>query len=89
MNKQKTNITIDLGGLSFILFIVFLVLKLTDVINWSWWWVTAPLWISFGLSLVVLLIYTIVLFFIYGARKRERNKMRKWGKRFGNQRFTW
>lgn len=28
-----------------LLFITFLVLKLTDVIDWSWWWVSAPLWI--------------------------------------------
>lgn len=27
-----------------ILFLVFLTLKLTGVIAWSWWWVTAPLW---------------------------------------------
>lgn len=27
-----------------ILFFIFLVLKLTNVIAWSWWWVTAPLW---------------------------------------------
>ena len=33
---------IGLGGA---LFIVFLVLKLTDTIDWSWWWVTSPLWI--------------------------------------------
>ena len=32
-------------GLPSVLFIVFLILKLTEVINWSWWWVTAPLWI--------------------------------------------
>lgn len=31
------------------LFLVFLVLKLTDVIDWSWWWVTAPLWIPLGI----------------------------------------
>jgi hypothetical protein len=24
-------------------------LKLTNVINWSWWWVTAPLWGGFAL----------------------------------------
>lgn len=89
MNKQKTNITIDLGGLSTIIFIVFLILKLTNVIDWSWWWVTSPLWISVGLGLVALLIYTIVLLCIYGARKRKLKRMRKWGKRFGNQRFTW
>lgn len=34
------------GGVGFfgLLFIVFLVLKLTNVIGWSWLWVTAPLW---------------------------------------------
>ncbi len=34
------------NGIGFfgLLFIVFLTLKLTDVITWSWWWVTAPLW---------------------------------------------
>jgi hypothetical protein len=33
------------GGISLgtILFIVFLILKLTETIDWSWWWVTAPL----------------------------------------------
>lgn len=89
MNDNKT-VRVS-GGISLptVVFIVFLILKLTNVIDWSWWWVTAPLWISFGLGLVVLLIYTIVLLCIYGARKRELNKMRKWGKRFGNQRFTW
>lgn len=44
-------------GLGTILFVVFLVLKLTEVIDWSWWWVTAPLWIpiAFVIALTVLL----------------------------------
>jgi|APSaa5957512622_1039677.scaffolds.fasta_scaffold00059_2 hypothetical protein len=33
----------------FILFIVLLVLKLVGVITWSWWWITAPLWLGFVL----------------------------------------
>lgn len=43
------------GGLSFssILFLVFLVLKLTNVIDWSWRWVTAPLWIPIIIFFVV------------------------------------
>ena len=44
-----------------ILFIVFLVLKLTNVINWSWWWVTAPLWIPVSIALVLLLIAIAIL----------------------------
>ena len=34
------------GGISIfmVLFLIFLVLKLTSTISWSWWWVTCPLW---------------------------------------------
>lgn len=39
-----------------LLFLVFLALKLTHVIDWSWWWVTSPLWIGFALALVLLLL---------------------------------
>lgn len=47
-------------GFSGILFIVFLILKLTNVIAWSWWWVTSPLWITIALN--ILIIISIVLF---------------------------
>ena len=43
-----------------VLFIVFLVLKLTNVIGWSWWWITAPLWIPVSLMLILLVILGIV-----------------------------
>ena len=38
-----------------LLFIVFLVLKLTDTIDWSWWWVTLPLWGPFLVALPFLI----------------------------------
>lgn len=41
-------------GLTGVLFIVFLVLKLTGSVTWSWWWVTAPLWGGFAVALVIL-----------------------------------
>ena len=31
----------SIGG---VLFLILAALKLTDVIDWSWWWVTMPLW---------------------------------------------
>ena len=34
------------AGISATTFIVFLVLKFCEVIDWSWLWITAPLWIS-------------------------------------------
>lgn len=50
------------AGLSMpaIVFIVFLTLKLTGVISWSWWWVTSPLWIMAGIMVLITLIYTAV-----------------------------
>ena len=40
-------------------FIVFLVLKLTGHIAWSWWWVTAPLWGKFALVVVLLVVVAV------------------------------
>ena len=40
-----------------VLLIVFVVLKLCHVIDWSWWWVLSPLWIS---CILVFLLYFIV-----------------------------
>ena len=53
-----------------ILFITFLVLKLTHVIDWSWWWITAPLWIPASVTIIML----IVLFIInYVNRKKVKS----------------
>lgn len=41
-------------GFSGLLTIVFIVLKLTNTIDWSWWWVLAPVWIPVILILLVL-----------------------------------
>lgn len=41
-------------GLGRILLVVFLVLKLTNNIDWSWVWVLAPLWIPLSILLVIL-----------------------------------
>jgi hypothetical protein len=46
-------------GVGFVLFVVFLVLKLVGVISWSWWWVTAPLWGAFALALVLTIVVVI------------------------------
>ena len=47
-------------GIGTVLFIVFLVLKLCNVIDWSWWWVTAPLWIPAAVVLAVIVLFGIV-----------------------------
>lgn len=40
--------------------IVFITLKLTGTIGWSWWWVTAPLWGPLAVGLVVAVIAAII-----------------------------
>ena len=70
------------GGitLSGLVFIVFLVLKLCNVINWSWWWVTAPLWIPVAMMaaifIIVFLYYCIKALVIYIMGRALANKRR-------------
>lgn len=51
------------GGIGFVglLMIAFIVLKLTNYIDWSWWWVLSPFW----LSLVVAAVLIAFLWFCY------------------------
>lgn len=60
MNKINDIMRSDGISLSMIVFIIFLVLKLTDKIDWSWIWVTSPLWLPI-LSVVVALIFVFIL----------------------------
>lgn len=50
-------------GLTGATFIVFLVLKLTDTIDWSWWWVTSPLWGAPSIIVAVIIVYYSVVWF--------------------------
>jgi hypothetical protein len=62
-------------GLGTILFIVFLILKLCGTINWSWWWVTSPIWIPFGFSIVIIIISAI--FFPEELKQSIRESMKE------------
>jgi hypothetical protein len=48
-------------GPFFTVFIIFLILKLVGVIDWSWVWVTAPLWVGLALTIVFMLGILLVL----------------------------
>lgn len=80
MKDKSVNVSggISLSGLTFI---VFLVLKLCNVIDWSWWWVTAPLWGPFALLIAGLLVYITIAVIIalvrYCIRKRKENRRGK------------
>lgn len=70
-------------GLTGVLFVVFLVLKLTGNISWSWWWVTSPLWIPIALlgSIFIVAVFIIILLLIFGFNIDDlKNKFERYRK---------
>lgn len=59
MSETKSN---GMGCLT-VLFFIFLALKLSGIIVWSWWWVTAPLWALPVIAGIVIGIIFIIDFF--------------------------
>jgi len=60
MTKKKPTILTKLTSLALLTTIIFLILKLTDVIFWQWIWVLSPFWGVLGLNLIIALIKDIV-----------------------------
>lgn len=74
-DKSSSSSSGGIGVVS-LLGVVFVVLKLTGVIDWSWWWVTAPFWGGFALIAVILLGWIACLFIgdmIAVAKRKRRN----------------
>lgn len=65
MSKNNSSLLNDGVGVLGILQIVFIVLKVFDIIHWSWWLVLIPTWIYVGLCLLIFLIMLILHFFIW------------------------
>jgi hypothetical protein len=51
------------GGIGFVglLAILFIGLKLTNFIDWSWWWVLSPIWIPIIIFLIFVIIGSVVI----------------------------
>jgi len=80
MASKNSSSGLSLAG---VLFIVFLILKLTGNIDWSWWWVTSPLWIPIALavSIFFVVLIVIVLLLIFGLSPDDlKNKFEKYRK---------
>lgn len=62
--SDKTKISVQIGSFPTLLTIAFIVLKLCNVITWSWWWVLAPIWIPVAIvALGLLFIFTLYMVF--------------------------
>ena len=60
MDNDKTNVTYHGIGFVDVLCLIFITLKLTHVINWSWWIVLSPIWATLLIIIVIVTILFIV-----------------------------
>ena len=60
---EKSTIVNAGAGFSALLAILFIGLKITGNIDWSWWWVLAPLWIPVALLLCIVIVAYLVIYF--------------------------
>jgi membrane protein YdbS with pleckstrin-like domain len=70
MNNKKT--TTGGLGIGTVLFLIFLTLKLAEVgpvAQWSWWWVTSPLWIPLALVGVIVAITVGIVVIAHKLKK--------------------
>ncbi len=56
-DKVQVNGGIGLAGLLTVVFVIF---KLLGKLDWSWWWVFSPIWISWGIVLAILFVVGIL-----------------------------
>lgn len=68
MNKENAQ-TATGYSLPVIVFIVFLILKLTGNLDWSWWLVASPLWIVASIIVVGMLVSMAMLLYRYRKNK--------------------
>lgn len=73
MNNNKNS-----GGVSIftVLTLIFVVLKLCGLVNWSWVWVLSPVWI--GAILVVILLIINVIIVLHDDNKKNSRSTDKW-----------
>jgi uncharacterized ion transporter superfamily protein YfcC len=65
--ERRWNLVQD--ALTLVVFVAPVVLKLTGVITWSWWWVTlSPLWLSIALQALL----------VTGLATVFRRRLRAW-----------
>ncbi len=67
MSDNNAKATASASGIGFtgLLTIAFIVLKLCHVIDWSWWWVLSPIWISVAIVITII----VLMLIIFGAFK--------------------
>jgi phosphoglycerol transferase MdoB-like AlkP superfamily enzyme len=70
VSKDNSSTTSSGIGITGLLGVAFVVLKLTGYIDWSWWWVAAPFWLPIVLGLSFLVFYFVILLIFNNDKRR-------------------
>ena len=82
MTNKRTNSSGGIGIVT-ILWVTFLILKLTHVIDWAWVWVFSPLWIAASLGALFLIVVGTILLAVAGITSkgsRVNTEIKSWFK---------
>jgi hypothetical protein len=84
-DNNKQGCSINIFALGVFLSVLFSILKITNIITWSWVWVLCPLWIGFAIailfSILALFLFVISLIFLAIGIKSSNNIVYKWRKK--------
>ena len=78
--SKKFTVSVNGAGTGSLLLALFVGLKLTGHIDWSWWWVLSPAWFGFAaLAAIVLacLVPLALVFAIDGCHEWKVSRRRK------------
>ena len=86
---SKSNSSSSGVGFTSLLLLAFIVLKLCKVIDWSWWWVLSPFWITACIAFIVLAVIFILKMYDKEIPDKENKKQTyksKWEERIEEMR---
>lgn len=72
MSNNNNNASSGRIGFVGLLTLVFITLKLCNVIAWSWVWVLSPFWITFGIAFIYLLMLSFTIPGFWSGKNRRR-----------------
>lgn len=68
MSKESKSTGSSIITISTVVGIVFIILKLCGVLDWSWWAVTAPVWVVWGLVFGIIAVALIIAVLVTGVQ---------------------
>lgn len=65
---KKISIELNFVSFAFLSLTILVVLKLTNIITWSWWFVISPIWLPWVLFILSYFVIKIMAYLLIGKR---------------------